>query len=199
MGRAGLSGERGRAVRAATRAAGVVLALLVAIALAACGGGSGGTEGASGGTQATGSGYAVSLPPGWSDGTAQAKSGVSPINFDRVFLGPRTEAFTANVNVVRESAPASTGLSQVVAAGRRQLQGGFGATNISTPAERTLDGERALSYTYDVSRRGKALRGQQVVALHGGVIYYATLTSAASAFDANHRPYEEILGSWRWR
>ncbi len=175
----------------ALTAAVVALALLVP----ACGGGGGGEADD---RQAEGSAYTVSLPEGWRDSTDDEAADEVPIKFDRLFTGDRVEGFTVNVNVIREPKP-DADIEEIVAAGQKQLEAGFGATDLSPPDKRELDEDPAFAYTYALDQGERTLRGEQVVAVHEDRLFTVTLTAPAEAFEEQEPEFREILDSWDWK
>jgi len=174
-------------------------AALVALALLtpACGGGD---EGGGGGDarEAEGSLYTVSLPEGWRDSTDDDAADEVPIKFDRLFTSDRVEGFTVNVNVIREPKP-DADIEEIVAAGQKQLEGGFGATDLSPPDKRELGGDAAFSYTYTLEQGERTLRGEQVAAVHEDRLFTVTLTAPEQAFEDQEPEFQEILDSWEWK
>ena len=166
----------------------LVLAAVVALAFAGCGGGDG---------SAPGSGYEVDLPEGWSDVTDEAEDAESPIRFDRVFARKRKDGFATNVNVIRERLPEGATLKQIEGYAPEQLRA-FGATDIR-PARRTeIGGGPATAREYRIDVGQGPLRGKQLQTVHGKRVYTITLTARAGAFDSHVAGFEAILDSWRW-
>ena len=168
--------------------------MILALLIPACGGGDGGE----GGPRAEGSAYTVSLPEGWRDSSDDEAADEVPVKFDRLFTGDRVEDFTVNVNVIREPKP-DADIEEIVAAGQKQIEGDFGATDLSPPDKRELGEDSAFSYTYTLEQGGMTLRGEQVAAVHEERLYTVTLTTPAEAFEEQQPEFQEILDSWEWK
>ena len=183
-----------------------LLLVLFALAFAAgCGSdddeeGSGGDGGGASTSQVgeeQGSSYSLDLPSGWREAKDEAQKAVEAINFDSFYAKERRDGFATNVNVIRERVPEGTGLESLEPTYNRQLRGS-GATDISEPRDRELDGEPAVVRDYSIAAEGRKLAGQQLATLHDGRLYTVTFTARRDAFDADQPEFEEILDSWRW-
>lgn len=87
------------------------VAILAVLALLTGCGGDDGSSNKDG--RASGSGYSVALPSGWSDVTDRPEVAGSPIRIDRLFTKRRRNGFATNVNVIREPAPEGAGLDDL--------------------------------------------------------------------------------------
>jgi hypothetical protein len=190
----------------------VLLGLLCALALPACGGGGdGGSDGGSGGGErgeVEGTGYTLDVPAGWEDATSRASElGFAGFQPDVVLVGKQVEGFRPSVNVVLESSLSpDVELGDYVEAGRQVLRRGrLGGQRI--PGEDVelgevrdagVDGERAASFEHERSIEGRRLRARQIVVLRESSAYTITYTALADRFDAGLRELDRVVASWRW-
>ncbi len=166
------------------------LALLgvLALLLAGCGGGDGGSV--------SGTGYEVTLAEGWKDGTDKVEGSV--IRFD-LLIGKAGGTFNTNVNILRESVPDEVGLGDLRTIYRGQLDA-VGATKITAAKALNVDDDDGFTYEYDQkSPQGDELHGRQVAVIHKGRAHTITLTALASRFASANDEFDEMLGSWRWK
>lgn len=180
----------------------LVLPILLAALLGACGGDDGG------GT-AEGTGFTVEVPDGWADASDRAEAlefaGFRP---DLVLVGPPRDGFTPSVNVVVEAGvPPETRLDGYVEAGRAVLRAGRlgeeeipgGEVELGEVRAAGVGGERAATFDHVRTVDGRRLRARQVVALRGSTAYTLTFTDLAERFDSSVSKLNSVLASWRWR
>jgi hypothetical protein len=143
--------------------------------------------------------YEVDLPSGWSDRTRQISNQDNPIRFDRVFVTSYEDGFRTNVSVVRQRKSGGVSLDAVAKASQRQTRDVYGASGFKPPRSTKVDGEDARAYTYLLRAKKKRLRGEQVIAEHGGRFFYITFTAQGSAYERRLSEFEQMLGSWHWK
>lgn len=138
--------------------------------------------------------FSVVVPAGWHEDRAFAQK----YQLAEVYLGPSTNGFAANVNVVREAA-GSLSLNQYLQQALTKLRRQLAVRNLSSPRSTTVDGEPALTYTFDDTQSGYSLRQAQVVVLHAGSAYVVTYTAVSGAPYVTSAPaVRAIKDSWRW-
>ncbi len=149
-----------------------------------------------GGRTVEGTGYAVTLPGGWADGTEASTGGA--VNFDLVLVRPPEDGFATNVNIIRVESPRAPDVDDLRRAYRGELDA-VGAQDIGDARDTTLDGEDAITYEYrQTGPQGQAVRGRQIAAVRDGAVHTITLTALADGFAAAEAGFEEIIGSWSW-
>lgn len=183
----------------------VVPLVAAALATAAAGCGSNGDDGAVGrrgdrppSTEqlATGLGFTVRVPPGWTDVAEQLNTG--GLRYDVAAGDTTATGFKNTVTVKRDggSRLRGTTLEGFDAASRRLAAQDPGVT-VRTGAPVTLDGEPARSTVTFRTQGGRRLAGHQVIALHGGELYSVLLTSTAGDARAEGT-LRTMLATWRW-
>jgi hypothetical protein len=142
--------------------------------------------------------YSVTPPAGWLTSTQNViKGGV-------VFLGPREEDFTVNINVLSEPAPHET-LAQYVQAIHRQVTAAKQMV-ILKDGSKVLAGTPAHTMMTDLmlkDRRGlPTLRVHQVYAMHKDRAYILTLTCPENVSDAAayryNAAFDKVVASFQW-
>ncbi len=136
--------------------------------------------------------FSVELPDGWSDATDKAAS----FGAVTAYLGPADNGFATNVNVVRQE----IGNVTVAQYANGTMQGvrSIGATSITDPAPRTIDGSDALEYSFTDKQAGRTLKQRQTVVVHNEVGYVITYTALPEAYDTSRPDADALIDSWQW-
>lgn len=141
--------------------------------------------------------FVAAIPTGFKNELASAQGG--PFNLLYLAVGPRAGAFTANINVVRES---SAGLTDINAIVRVEVKGIKRllpeARTISSPQPATVDGEPARVIDYLNSSGAALLHVRQVIVEHRGWIYVVTYTASSTMYTANLSALTQVISSWHW-
>jgi hypothetical protein len=140
----------------------------------------------------SGKGFTVTLPAGYKSDPSKASGIVTAF-----YLGPIAGNFHVNVNVTREPAP---GIS--VQAAQKQAVAGIKKvlkiSNLSAVAPLQLDGESALSYSFEDTQAGLHLKQGQVVVLHKGYAYVLTFTAPVAQFAAQSPKAGQLIKSLKF-
>jgi hypothetical protein len=136
--------------------------------------------------------FSVALPDGWSDATDKAAS----FGAVTAYLGPANNGFATNVNVVRQQIGSVT-VTQY-ANGTMQGVRSIGATSITDPSPRTIDGSDALEYSFTDKQAGRTLKQRQTVVVHDEVGYVITYTALPAAYDTSRPDADALIDSWQW-
>jgi hypothetical protein len=73
-----------------------------------------------------------------------------------------------------------------------------GATGITDPAPRTIDGADALEYSFSDKQAGHNLKQRQTVVVHSGVGYVITYTALAGGYETSRAEADALIDSWQW-
>jgi hypothetical protein len=142
---------------------------------------------------ASGRPFTVTLPAGYKSEPSKA-SGVV-IAF---YAGPIVGNFTVNVNVTQEPAKGlsvKTAQREAVAGIKKVLK----ITKLSGASPVKLDGESALSYSFEDTQGGLHFKQGQVVVLHKSLAYVFTFTAPVAQFDKQSPKAEQLIKSLRFR
>lgn len=199
--------------RLAATAGAFVVGFVVALVLAACGGSSSSSTSSTSSAQSAATAtdtpagsvtgrdgaFTTIIPPGFVNGAASLGNG--PINLLYAALGPKSDAFRPNINVVRES---SRGLTDPDTVAHREIVGlkavapqahGFSALRTVN-----LDGAPGRSVDYlNGPIAGHEVHQLQVFAIHGNSIYTVTYTGLSSRYTATLPAMTQVLAAWRWK
>ena len=190
----------------------MALALVLPVAVAACGGDGGSTE------TVEGTGYSYALPEDWDDRTDASEDvpelELGGIRADTLVTGERRDDFFANVNVIREP-----GLPKGFSAGdyaelvfanlRDPASSGFPPEVVEAIEDQNvrdlrelgsiqLAGEPGAAWQYAGTTAGRELRYRQLVAVRSNAAYTLTYTASRENFEEDLPAFEEIVESWQW-
>jgi hypothetical protein len=153
----------------------------------------------------SGSGYHVTLPPGWRGtlGKAAAQAGLTGV--DSLWRGHLSNTYSTTVNVGATRAPvksvdsATNAVARVERATAKQSGGRFKLQALTKSPEIRLGGSKAGVLDITSTADGVRLRQVEVVALHGGRVYRITLSAERAREHKDARAFRQALTSWRWR
>jgi hypothetical protein len=184
---------------------GVVCAML----LAGCGGSSHGSGSGSGSasTATTTAGQTVTsadksfvtvTPQGFSDQTRSSQASALKVLY--LAIGPRTNGFSTNINVVREPSHGLTDASTIANAEVTTIKRlESRAHGFSQLQSLSVGGEPARSVDYLNTPAGtRELHQRQVFVEHGGSIYTITYTALPAAYAASIGAMDQLFKSWTW-
>lgn len=194
--------------RRATRLALGVLALIGAVVLLVYGlvvtfgndgGGKAAAPAAAGQSAGRGAIARFDVPAGWEDHSKDLADDVSGGRADAVFLGPSSNGFRSNLNVVRqprgEQTPALGDLVTIVS-GRVTAQ--LSAKVVGERRRLTLDGSPAIAYDYRYQSDGRDLRGRQVVTVRDDMVVFVNFAAAQDVFENHAKALDILTRSWHW-
>jgi hypothetical protein len=148
-------------------------------------------------TSADGS-FQTVIPPGFLDGRGSVATDVANVQY--LAVGPRSHAFAANINVIRESARGRTDIDPIVEmelATIKRLEPR--ASGFSPVSGLTIGGDRARVVDYtNRSSGGRLLRQRQAFVVHDGWIYTITYSALPSTYAANVGALNRVAAAWRW-
>lgn len=145
---------------------------------------------------ATGLGFEVQLPPGWTDVSDQLNS--PAVRYDVAAADTGATGFKTNVTVLRNTGSGVRGKTlEALDAAARRAAARDPKLSIRQDAPTTLDGEPATMSTSRRTQDGDRLIGRQVLALHAGELYVVFFTSAADDPRAA-ATFRTMLSTWRW-
>lgn len=150
------------------------------------------SAGAAGRLTAPDNDFSVVLPAGWHDATDKAAS----FGAVTAYLGPASNGFATNINVVRQQI-GNVGVTEY-AHGTMQGVRSVGATGITDPAPRTIDGADALEYSFSDKQAGHNLKQRQTVVVHSGVGYVITYTALTGGYETSRAEADALIDSWQW-
>jgi hypothetical protein len=139
------------------------------------------------------------LPRGWEDRTTDLADGVAGVRPDFVFLGPASNGFRSNLNVVRQ--PGGTGtppLDDLVKVVSAKVRADLSAELVGRPRPLTLGGVAAVAYDYRYHAGGRQLQGRQIVARRGDLVVFVNFTADQRAFKQHAQALDVLTRSWRW-
>jgi hypothetical protein len=138
------------------------------------------------------------VPSEFIDATRSVRSGVANVQY--LAIGPRSQGFATNINVIRDPANGRADINQI--AGReiatiKRLEAQ--ARNFSQMSSLTVGGgpARAVDYTNRPSG-DRPLHQRQVFVVHQGWIYTITYSALPSAYAANVGAVDQVAAGWRW-
>ncbi len=150
------------------------------------------------GSAIRGDGYAFELPRGWRDVTATLTGRLSG-HPERVLLGRRSAGYASSIVVNRQAGGAAMPPAALAAQVATHLRAGpLHATAIGPPGRLALGDVHAVAYDYRFADHGRAKRGRQLVAVHGGVLWLVTFTADARTFPGESAALGRLLGTWSW-
>lgn len=80
-----------------------------------------------------------------------------------------------------------------------QSAGNHGATNLSTPVAKTIDGSSGFDMTYIVTQPdGTPTKNEDIVVNHGGQTYDVIYDVPTAQFDSLHNGLDTLLSNWKW-
>lgn len=136
--------------------------------------------------------FTVKLPAGYKEDRAK-ESGIVAA----VYLGPVADNFATNVIVTREAAHGlSVKAVQKLAVG--SLKKGSQIRNLSSASDQKIDGEPALSYSFEDTQQGFKLKQGQVVVVHADYAYVITFTAPVSQFAKQQAKAVQLIKSLRF-
>lgn len=146
--------------------------------------------------EATGFGFRVQVPPGWTDVSDQLNT--AAVRYDVAAGDTRATGFKANVTIRRDSGRQLEGATvDAIDRDARRLADREPGTTVRAGGRLALDGEPARERTVVRRQDGQRLAGRTVIALRGGELYSLLLTTAADDPRAEGI-LRTMLASWRW-
>jgi hypothetical protein len=138
--------------------------------------------------------FATAVPAGFTDDTAALLRRRIPVEV--AVIGPRSDGFSANINVVRLRTKLTSDLALANASlAALRLAG---ARTFSTLLVTQLDGQQAYEVDYVISS-GPALHERQVYAIDKGWAYTITYTALLGAEYQRSLPaLAQIVAAWHW-
>jgi hypothetical protein len=147
--------------------------------------------------QLVGKGYRLALPAGWQDATAQFQEYSPLIDAGALNADQVGDAFSDNVNVLREADQAELPPSQAERQFAQEL--GTVASKVRVEDRTEIDGVRAIHLT------GRTKAGQvlaltdQYVCFVGGASYVVTFSFGCTTPAARRtEEVDSMLASWSW-
>lgn len=136
--------------------------------------------------------FSVVLPAGWQDSSDKASS----FGALTAYLGPTSDGFATNVNVVRQDvgAMSASDYADLTRRGVRSLH----VSAMSATSPRTVDSEDALEYTFTDQQVGRTLKQRQTVVVHDQKGYVITYTALPSSYDTSVPAADSLIDSWQW-
>jgi len=152
-----------------------------------------------------GSGYHVTLPPGWrgTRGKAAQQAGLQGV--DSFWSGHLGNGYSTNVNVGATAAPvknldtAAKAIAQLERSTARQSGGRFKVASLRRGRDLRLGGSRAALLEVGSSVAGSPLQQREVIALHASRLYRVTLSAQAGREPKDERAFRAALKTWRWQ
>ncbi len=147
--------------------------------------------------QLAGAGYSFTLPDGWQDATAQFKKYSELIDAGAVNAAQSGQAFSDNVNVLRNDDQAELPVAQAERQFADELR--TVASRVQVQPQATVDDVDAIHLTGRTDAGGvTALTDQYITFVDGA--YYIVTFSYGAATPAGQREQEvsSMLASWTW-
>jgi hypothetical protein len=150
-----------------------------------------------------GTGYRVTLPPGWRGTGKEALAETGQLEgVDSLWRGHMGERTSTNVNVGAMPQPGDDldeVLEQVEESERTNLSNvGAKLHSIERGPRLRLGGEPAASLDLESTVNGERLRHFEVVVLHARRAYRVTLSGAEQRHATDRREFLATLRTWRW-
>lgn len=150
-----------------------------------------------GADQASGSGYAFDVPPGWADATAAMQQLFPQGDLAYADRTDVSDGFGDNVNVIVQT---GTGLDDLDGV-RDQLADELAsiATDVEPGEDREVGCAPAVRQSASGEQQGTAIVFDQLAVLREGDLYVVTFTHTADTDDADRQgAVDTVLDSWRW-
>lgn len=150
------------------------------------------------GKKLTGQGYSLTIPDGWEDITASLKA-KNP-SLDEAIGESQSGSFRTNFNVVQPTPTTATVQHDAVELHKEaasELKSVTSSTVSSLP-NTSIDGEPAIGQTSKFTTGATPITFIQYIAIHDGLAYPITMTSATENLADAKAKVASILGSWHW-
>jgi hypothetical protein len=141
--------------------------------------------------------FATVVPSGFADNTKTVQGGT--VNIQYLAIGPRSNGFATNINVVREQAQGASDIDKITSleiAGIKRFEAK--AHQFSQVKSLTVGGEPARSVDYLSQPGDRPLHQLQVFVARGPWIYTITYSALPTDYGDNVSAMQQVTSGWHW-
>ncbi|HEY1509553.1 MAG TPA: DcrB-related protein [Solirubrobacteraceae bacterium] len=141
--------------------------------------------------------FATVVPRGFADNTKTVQGGT--VNIQYLAIGPRSDGFATNINVVREQSQGASDIDKITSleiAGIKRFEAK--AHQFSQIQSLTVDGEPARSVDYLSQPGDRPLHQLQVFVARGAWIYTITYSALPTDYSDNVSAMAQVTSGWHW-